>query len=611
MEKNNTITSILIVDDEESLRNTFRIFLKRAGYENVRAVASFDEAISAVNSETFDLIICDIVLENHSGIDLLQTFNEMGVTCPVVIITGYPHITTASDAVRLGAFDYLCKPVEKETLLKTARLALRQYSLEQEKNTADAKRDEYRTMLETIFKSVSDTIISVDKDLTIVEINHIATDLFSGNEQKLVPGAKLDVCLQHTDLNVLSRVTTDVLTTGVAIPDRRLECSLKDGKKLLSICVSPLKNVLKDKQPATGAVLVLRDITYKREEELRSSNTFHKLIGASPAMQELFTLIKNIGKVDTSVLVTGASGTGKELVADALHRESRRKNKPLIKVDCTAIGDNLLESELFGHKKGAFTGAIEDRKGRIFQATGGTLFLDEIGDISQMMQLRLLRFLQEKTYYPVGSDKEVQVDVRVVAATNANLKEKVVGGSFREDLYFRLLIIDIALPLLRERNGDIPLLVNHFIERFGTQMKKNITGISDQAMTTLCNFSWPGNVRQLEHVIERAYVLCPGTTISISQLPKDVTDRPDSQLSRKPQTTTLDDFISETAANSPEHNQAFPTTHTASEIESNIIHALKKTGGNKAKAARILGIDRSTLYRKIYELHIDLHEIEQ
>ncbi len=607
MEKDNTITSILIVDDEASLRNTFRIFLSREGYENVQAVASFDEAISAVNSEIFDLIICDIVLENHSGIDLLQTFNEMGVTCPVVIITGFPQVETASEAVRLGAFDYLSKPVEKETLLKTARLALRQYNLELGKKQADAKRDEYRTILETIFKSVSDTIISVDKDLTIMEINHIASRLCY--EQKLVPGANLDDCLRQTDLNILSTIVTNVLTTGVGIPDKRLECTLNDGKKLLSICVSPLKNVLKDEHPVTGAVLVLRDITYKREEEQKSSNTFHKLIGASPAMQELFTLIKNIGKVDTSVLVTGPSGTGKELVADALHRESRRKNKPLIKVDCSAIADNLLESELFGHKKGAFTGATEDRKGRIFQANGGTLFLDEIGDISQMMQLRLLRFLQEKTYYPVGSDKEFQVDVRVVAATNANLKEKVADGSFREDLYFRLLIIDIALPLLRNRTGDIPLLVNHFIKRFRAQMKKNITGISDQAMTILCSFSWPGNVRQLEHVIERACVLCPGTTISLSQLPQDVINRADKEHSNKTDTTTLEHFFSESRSENSQKNQSFPTT-TPSEVKNNITRALKKAGGNKAKAARLLGIDRSTLYRKIHELHIDLHELE-
>ena len=606
MTKDNNGTSILIVDDEASLRNTFRIFLTRAGYENVKAVASFNEAISAVNAEKFDLIICDIVLESHSGIDLLQRFNEMGIACPVVIVTGFPHVETASDAVRLGAFDYLSKPVEKETLLKTARLALRQYQLEQEKCNADAKSAEYRTMLETIFKSVSDTIISVDKDLTVVEVNHTAFDLFSSNEQKLEPGVKLGDCFRKTDLDVLSKITTEVVTTGLALIDQRLECDLKDEKKLLSICISPLKNVSKGEELSTGAVLVLRDITYKKKELQMGSNRLHKMIGASPAMQEVFTLIKNIGKVDTSVLVTGASGTGKELVADALHQESRRKNKPLVKVDCTAIADNLLESELFGHKKGAFTGATEDRKGRIFQANGGTLFLDEIGDISQMMQLRLLRFLQEKTYYPVGSDKEIQVDVRVIAATNANLKEKVADGSFREDLYFRLLIIDIALPLLRTRGGDIPLLVNQFIERFRSQMKKNITGISDQALTTLCNYSWPGNVRQLEHIIERACVLCPGTTISSNQLPKDITAGSASdnlQLS-------LSDFVSDTPSiKSHELHHRSPSA-TSAEIKNNIIEALKRTGGNKAKAARILNIDRSTLYRKIHEHHIDLQGLQ-
>lgn len=607
MTKDKNRTSILVVDDEVSLRNTFRTFLTRAGYENVRTVASFAEAVSAVGRETYDLIICDIVLESHSGIELLQKFNEMGVTCPVVIITGYPQVETASDAVRLGAFDYLPKPVEKETLLKTARLALRQYRLEQEKRQADAARDTYRTMLETIFNSVSDTIISVDQNLSIVEINHPASLLFTGNEKQLEPGAKFRDCFGQTDLSVLYKITAEVLATGVALTDKRLECVIKNEKKLFSVCVSPLKDGPTGEQAATGAVLVLRDITYKKKALQAASNRFHKMIGASPAMQEVFTLIKNIGKVDTSVLVTGASGTGKELAVDALHQESRRKNKPLIKVDCTTIADNLLESELFGHKKGAFTGATENRKGRILQADGGTLFLDEIGDISQMMQLRLLRFLQEKTYHPVGWDREVHVDVRVIAATNANLKEKVTDGSFREDLYFRLLIIDIALPPLCARHGDIPLLVDAFIERFRSQLKKEITGISDQALATLCNYSWPGNVRQLEHIIERACVLCPGTTITSKQLPDDIRA---AEVLDKTGATSLNQFFSNTLPGiiDAPHQKNLPAT--AAEIKDNIIEVLKKTGGNKAKAARLLNIDRSTLYRKIHELHIDLHSFQ-
>ena len=253
-------------------------------------------------------------------------------------------------------------------------------------------------------------------------------------------------------------------------------------------------------------------------EERGRRQQFHRLIGASRAMQTVYTLIENVGQVDTSVLITGESGTGKELVAEALHAESPRRDMPLIKVDCTAIPESLLESELFGHKKGSFTGADRNRQGRILQADGGTLFLDEIGDISPAMQLRLLRFLQERTFYPVGHDMPLKVDVRVIAATNADLKQKVIDGKFREDLYYRLRVIDIVLPPLREREEDIPLLVEHFLERFNKRLGKEITGISDQALDALKDYSWPGNVRELEHVMERACVLCADSTITTDHL---------------------------------------------------------------------------------------------
>jgi DNA-binding NtrC family response regulator len=324
------------------------------------------------------------------------------------------------------------------------------------------------------------------------------------------------------------------------------------------------------------------------------------MIGASPAMQNVYVLLEKIGRVDTSVLITGASGTGKELAVHALHQISPRRNRPLVMVDCTAIQDNLLESELFGHKKGSFTGAEENRMGRILQAEGGTLFLDEIGDISNIMQLRLLRFLQEKTFYQVGSDKEIQVDVRVIAATNVDLREKVKNGSFREDLYFRLLIIDIHLPPLRDREGDIALLTNHFINRFAQKMNKSITGISEQALELLCRYDWPGNVRQLEHSIERACILCQDATISTEHLPEEIlktspADQPDIlPVSRW--------------SNEPQWGKAQQNNLTEQEQQTSegIISALKKAGGNKAKAARILKVDRSTLYRKMRELHIDM-----
>lgn len=589
-------TAILIVDDENSLRNTFSIFLKRAGYETVIAVGSFEEAVKAISSRMFDLIISDIVLESHSGIELLKRFRELGVTCPVVMVTGYPQVETASEAVRLGAFDYLPKPVEKEALLKTARLAIRQYRLEQEKREAELARERYRRFLETLFKSVSDSIISVDNDLNILKMNHAAGVLLEKFHPDIGEGKNLVTICQQEELSRLVDKIKKVLKTGVELIDHRVEFPLADTRKMVSICISPLDNGTGD---PVGAVLVLRDMSHKVQKTVQGRTRFHKMLGASAAMQNVYLLLENIGRVDTSVLITGESGTGKELAVHALHQESTRHDRPLVMVDCTAMTDSLLESELFGHKKGSFTGAGENRMGRILQADGGTLFLDEIGDISMTMQLRLLRFLQERTFYPVGSDKELRVDVRVVAATNVDLKEKVKSGSFREDLYFRLLIIDIHLPPLRDRQDDIVLLANHFIGRFAKKLKKNITGISEQAMALLCAYAWPGNVRQLEHTIERACILCQGTTISSEQLPEELVGR-----SAEVQSPLLPE-PAKTEESSLAELHRLTLSKEDEQVTEKILTALKTAGGNKAKAARLLNIDRSTLYRKMKELHID------
>lgn len=595
-----TDAAILIVDDEVSLRNTFRIFMQRAGYKTVIAVDSFAEAVKAVSKRMFDLVVCDIVLENHSGIDLLKRFRQLGVNCPVVMITGYPHVDTATEAVRLGAFDYLAKPVEKDVLLKIARLAVQQYHLEQDKQEAERAREQYRRFLETIFKSVSDSIISVDPNMNIVKVNNAALVLFRQMEIELCEGVNLASALKKSTgmYGALTNDITQVFKTGTELKDHRLEYVVGEICKILSISISPLDS---DIGNTFGAVLVLRDMTPKEQNSISQRTHFHKMTGASPLMQNVYLLIEKIGRVDTSVLITGASGTGKELTAHALHQESPRRKKPLIKVDCTAIQDNLLESELFGHKKGSFTGAEENRTGRILQAEGGTLFLDEIGDISKIMQLRLLRFLQEKTFYPVGSDKEIHVDVRVIAATNVDLREKVENGSFREDLYFRLLIIDIHLPPLRARMGDIALLTNHFTHLYSQRLGKGISGISEQAMTLLCQYGWPGNVRQLEHSIERACILCQDTTISTEDLPEEVvTGAGTDQAPLQPAQGCDIAFSKDRMTQTP------PLTEQEQQTSDGIIKALKKAGGNKAKAARILKVDRSTLYRKMRELHIDM-----
>ncbi len=595
-------TAILVVDDEESLRHTFQIFLKRQGYSPVVMAASFEEAVTAMTQHHFDLIISDIVLEGTSGIDLLKRTRELGLDCPVIMVTGYPNVETAAEAVRLGAFDYIPKPVEKETLLRTARLALQQRKLEQEKKRAEREREQYRRSLDTIFKSVTDCILTADSDLNILKMNPAARILFREIRPQFVEGANLISICGGDDLGSLKNNAEKVLRTGIEINEHRVECTTPDNQqKVLSICISPLED---GRGGFQGIVIVIRDMTSKIPQQAGRRTTFHRIIGASDAMQTVYAMIENVGRVDTTVLVTGESGTGKELVTEALHLESHRRNRPLVKVDCTAIPENLLESELFGHKKGSFTGADQDRMGRILQADGGTLFLDEIGDISPMMQLRLLRFLQEKTFYPVGRDTPIQVDVRVIGATNVDLKKKVQEGGFREDLYFRLRVIDIILPPLRERQDDVILLTNHFIKKFASQVGKTVSGISEQAIHLLSAYPWPGNIRELEHVIERACVLCIGPTISTEHLPLEVT-------LYQPELAQALPFaqITPSPATEPIPVNATPAFPDKPPIVERILAALNKAGGNKAKAARLLGMDRSTLYRKMRELQIDIEDL--
>ncbi len=598
---NENNTPILVVDDEESLRHTFKIFLKREGYGPIILASNFEEAVYELANNSFELIISDIVLGGNTGIDLLKRIRELNIDCPVIMVTGYPNVETASEALRFGAFDYIQKPVEKDQLLKTSRLALQQYHLQKEKVKAEEGRERYRSYLDALFRSVSDAILTIDDDMTIVKMNQAARSLFSSINPAIQEQANLTtVCPGESDC-FFKNDTEKVLRSGVEITEQRIEFTSSTGKqKVVSLCVSPLDD---GRGGTHGVVIVIRDMTVIMPQvEGKQRSTFHRMIGSSVIMQSVYTMIENVGRVDSAVLITGESGTGKELATEALHLESHRKHRPLVKVDCTAIPENLLESELFGHEKGSFTGADEDRMGRILQADGGTLFLDEIGDISSMMQLRLLRFLQEKTFYPVGRDTAIQVDVRVIAATNVNLREQVQKGTFREDLYFRLRVIDIILPPLRERNGDTILLAKHFLNHYASQMGKPITGISEQAMDALSAYHWPGNIRELEHVIERAAVLCNDSTISTEFLPVEILYPQEySHLT----TTQVQE------ATIPENEPQFtPQYFHADNQKNSIIAALKKSGGNKAKAARLLNIDRSTLYRKLKELQIDLNSLD-
>jgi len=319
---------------------------------------------------------------------------------------------------------------------------------------------------------------------------------------------------------------------------------------------------------------LVKEVDFLRKE-LNFKYNAQSIIGESSQMQKVFDMIERVADSSATVMVYGESGTGKELVARAIHVNSPRKDKPYIQVNCAALPENLLESELFGHEKGAFTGAVARRAGRFELAHQGTLFLDEIGEVSPAMQAKLLRVLQEKTFERVGGVETLKVDVRIVAATNRNLQIAIETGAFREDLYYRLNVIPIKLPPLRERKSDIPLLADYFLTKL--DLKRRIQAITPEAMQALLDYSWPGNVRELENVIERAVIIAPGDTITVEQVPSDLCMKP-----REEKYSIIDDIPDEGIS--------------LEEVEKLLLaRALVKAGGNQTKAAQLLKISRHTL----------------
>lgn len=311
--------------------------------------------------------------------------------------------------------------------------------------------------------------------------------------------------------------------------------------------------------------------------ELGEKYTFGNIIGESPKIKKIFEIISNVSPTEANILIQGETGTGKELVARAIHYNSARKDHPFVKVDCAALAETLLESELFGHEKGAFTGATKDRIGRFRTADHGTIFLDEIGNISLAVQAKLLRVLQDSEFEAVGSDEPIKVDVRIIAATNANLEEHVEKGLFRRDLFYRLNVIRILLPPLRERTGDIPMLASHFLSIHNNKNRKSVEGISREALNKLVSYTWPGNIRELENVMERAVILCKGKMVEPMDIPLYQEKMGFAQdLYGKPLEVLMDQFERQI-----------------------LMNTLELTNGDKEKAAKILQISRASFYNKI------------
>ena len=324
----------------------------------------------------------------------------------------------------------------------------------------------------------------------------------------------------------------------------------------------------------------LSDENKQLKSRLGEQFSYHNIIGKSSAMQQMFATLSMVAPTDATVLITGESGTGKELVANALHHNSLRRDRPFIKLNCAALNENLLESELFGHESGAFTGAAGRRKGRFEMANKGTLFLDEIGDMSLQTQAKILRVLQGGEFERLGGAETIRVDVRLLAATHKDLQAMIVEGIFRQDLYFRLSVVPVNLPALRERNMDIPELANHFLSRFAEKNRKDIKDIHPEALNLLMQYDWPGNIRELENTVERAVILCLGEQITPQDLPPQLL----SEDVREMRTTQPDDSF------------------TLRDMEREVIRStLEKTGNNKSQTAKRLGVARQTLLNKIKE----------
>lgn len=433
---------------------------------------------------------------------------------------------------------------------------------------------------DVILNSIAEGVITVDKEFKITFINEAAEKL-TGFKREQVIGQfckgvfKSEFCLSNCPI-------AQVLKNGKSIFD--LDTSI-NCVNTQSIPIRLNAAVLKDENNIpTGGVITFRDISlFKQVEDIiKAESQFHGIVGKNKSMKEIYQLIMEISDSDAHVLITGETGTGKELIANAIQATSKRKNEKFVKINCSVIPHNLLASELFGHAKGSFTDAKSDRVGRFELANNGTIFLDEIGEMTLQMQTQILRVIQEGTFERLGESITRKTDVRIIAATNINLEEAISDGKFRRDLYYRLSVLPIELPPLRKRKDDIPLLIDYFIKKFSFVYKKNITGIEDNALDLLTNWQWSGNVRELENSIEYAIIKSKSEmSLSLQNLPARI----------KEKAGYLKNDIR--GSNHIDYNNA------------NLIELLNNHKWNKTKVAEILGVDRTTLWRRLKSLGIE------
>ncbi len=520
-----------------------------------------------------DLVLLDYRLADRSGLDVLHTIRAAGMTVPIVLLTGHADIELAMQAMRAGANDFLAKQeLAPMTLARTVRYVMEKHLAErrlaQTLQELERSRDDMASMLDRLRLSV----IMMDERGQVIYVNHAterlmqltAAHVLGAPWQSLYPGspdgiARLEAMLQRpTDQREMVAVHFGLPSGEQRWLDVEMHEDPRDVRRKILFChdvseIHDLRAELAERAPNSG------------------------LIGQSEPMQRVAQWIRDLAAVDTTALIVGETGTGKELVARAIHAASARRDKPFIAINCAGLTESLLASQLFGHRRGAFTGALQDQKGLFVAAEGGTILLDEIGDIALPVQTALLRVLQEREVTPLGETTPRRIDVRVLAATHQNLLELVDKGTFRRDLLYRIRVARIDLPPLRQRRSDIPLLVQRFLQQLGHRRspgEPTVLRVSRAAMLALCAHDWPGNVRELRSAVEFASIRCRRAIVQVEDLPPEVVE---AQLS--PAAADL-----------------------SGDERSRIQQALKNTRGNRTQAATLLGWSRATFYRRFAEL---------
>jgi len=443
------------------------------------------------------------------------------------------------------------------------------------------------TTTDVILDSIADGVFTIDNEGRITSFNRAAEKITGFSREEALGQLCFDVFRASICQEACALQKT--LDTGKQIVNLPVTILTKDNIEVpISISTATLRD---ESGRIIGGVETFRDLSVIEElrKELTDRYTFHDIVSKNHRIRGIFDILPDLAESDSTVLIQGPSGSGKELFAKAIHHLSFRAGAPYVRVNCGALPDSLLESELFGYVKGAFTGADRDKPGRFASAEGGTLLLDEIGDVSPAMQVKLLHTIQEREYEPLGANTPRKADVRIIAASNRDLAEMVKQGTFRSDLFYRINVVKIELPSLAERREDIPLLIEHFIRRFNAKRDKAITGVSDAVMEILMRHSFPGNVRELENIIEHAFVLCKGGVIQPEHLPTEVVERHPGAVAARG---------TRSSGSRPERPLE------AAEVDA-IVDALERFGGNKVEASRHLGISRTTLWRKIKKYDLE------